>query len=331
METNRLETCRRRVRERDIAPRMARPIDLWDGRTIWMEVCNSIIEWPQGPHVLSIFRDVTARKLDEARLNEAVLKAEASNRSKSEFLANMSHEIRTPMNGVLGMAALALDGPLEPEQRQYLEMSQNSAKSLLGLLDDILDLSKIEAGRLDIESIDFSPRQLIGDLLTSVALAARMKGIQVHAHIAPQVPAMVKGDPMRLRQVLMNLIGNAIKFTERGSVTVELHCSAAESGGLRLVGAVIDTGIGVPADRHAQIFDAFAHTDGSISLMRSSILTRHAPWSRSSGMHNGRKAQCRRPSRLRCKYEAKHRRRNRRTTGAAQHRTDNAGAQPYPA
>jgi hypothetical protein len=242
---------------------MERPIELWDGRTIWMDVSSSIIESPQGPRVLSIFRDVTARKLDEARLNEAVLKAEASRRSKSEFLANMSHEIRTPMNGVLGMTALALDGPLEPEQRQYLEMSQDSAKSLLGLLNDILDLSKIEAGRLDIDSVDFSPRQVIGDLLNSVALAARKKGIQIHAHIAPELPATVNGDPMRLRQVLMNLIGNAIKFTERGSVTVELNSSAAESGSLRLMGTVIDTGIGVPADRHSQIFDAFAQADGS--------------------------------------------------------------------
>ena len=227
---NRLETYRRRVRERDIASRMERRIELWDGRNIWMDVSSSIIESPQGPRVLSIFRDMTARKLDEARLNEAVLKAEASSRAKSEFLANMSHEIRTPMNGVMGMTGLALDGPLEPEQRQYLEMAQDSAKSLLGLLNDILDLSKIEAGRLDIAWVDFSPRQVIGDLLDSVALAARQKG-NIFGRVAPEVPAMVKGDPMRLRQVLMNLIGNAIKFTERGSVTVELDCSAAGSGG----------------------------------------------------------------------------------------------------
>jgi PAS domain S-box-containing protein len=266
-QANRLETYRQRVRHRDIASRMERPIELWDGRTVWMDLSNSIIESPHGPRVLSIFRDVTARKLDEARLNEAVLKAEASSRSKSEFLANMSHEIRTPMNGVLGMLALALDGPLEPEQREYLEMSQDSARSLLGLLNDILDLSKVEAGRLDIASVDFSPRQLIGDLLDSVALAARQKGLQVRAQVALRVPAMVNGDPMRLRQVLMNLIGNAIKFTDHGSITVELDCSAVESAvqsaGLRLMGAVIDTGIGVPADRHSQIFDAFAQADGS--------------------------------------------------------------------
>jgi PAS domain S-box-containing protein len=265
VQTNRLETYRQRVRQREIASRMERPIELWDGRTIWMDVSNSIIESPQGARVLSIFRDVTARKLDEARLNEAVLTAEAGNRSKSEFLANMSHEIRTPMNGILGMTALALDGPLEAEQREYLEMSQDSAKSLLGLLNDILDLSKIEAGRLDIASVDFSPRQVISDLLDSVALAARQKGIRVHADIAPQVPAMVNGDPMRLRQVLMNLIGNAIKFTQHGTVTVELDYSAAESEGLRLMGAVLDTGIGVHPDSHSQIFDSFAQADGSIT------------------------------------------------------------------
>jgi PAS domain S-box-containing protein len=263
VQANRLETYRRRVRQRDIASRMERPIELWDGRTIWMDVSNSLIESPQGARVLSIFRDVTTRKLDEARLNEAVLKAEAASRAKSEFLANMSHELRTPMNGVLGMTALALDGPLEGEQREYLEMAQDSARSLLGLLNDILDLSKIEAGRLDIASVDFSPRQVIADLLDSVGLSARQKGIPVHAHIAPQVPAIVNGDPLRLRQVLMNLIGNAIKFTERGSVTVELGCAGAGSEGLHLTGAVIDTGIGVPADRHSQIFDAFAQADGS--------------------------------------------------------------------
>ena len=274
LQASRLETYCRRVRDRAIDSRMERPIELWDGRTIWMAVSNSIIESPQAPLVLSIFRDVTARKLDEARLNEALLKAEAANRAKSEFLANMSHEIRTPMNGVLGMTALALEGPLETEQRQYLEMARASAQSLLGLLNDILDLSKIEAGRLDIASVDFSPRQVIGDLLDSVGLAARQKGIRLHAHIAPQVPAMVNGDPMRLRQVLMNLLGNALKFTERGSVTVELDCSGAEqrlhqlqgrpaANALRLSGAVIDSGIGVPADKHNLIFDAFAQADGS--------------------------------------------------------------------
>jgi PAS domain S-box-containing protein len=262
VQANRLEKYRQRVRQREIASRMERPIELWDGRTIWMDVSNSIIESPQGPSVLSIFRDVTARKLDEVRLNEAVLKAEAFSRSKSEFLANMSHEIRTPMNGVLGMTALALDGPLAPEQREYLEMAQDSAKSLLGLLNDILDLSKIEAGRLDIASVDFSPRVVISDLVDSVALAARQKGIQLRVDVAPQVPTMVNGDPMRLRQVLMNLIGNAIKFTECGSVTVEIHYRA-EAECLRLMGAVIDTGIGVPADRHSQIFEAFAQADGS--------------------------------------------------------------------
>jgi PAS domain S-box-containing protein len=263
VQADRLETYRRRVRHRDIASRMERPIELWDGRTIWMDVSSSIIESPQGTRVLSIFRDVTARKLDEARLNEAVLKAEAASRAKSEFLANMSHELRTPMNGVLGMTALALDGPLEGEQREYLEMAQDSAKSLLGLLNDILDLSKIEAGRLDIAAVDFSPRQVIADLLDSVGLSARQKGIPVHAHIAPVVPAIVNGDPLRLRQVLMNLIGNAIKFTERGSVTVELGCAGVGREGLTLTGAVIDTGIGVPAARHRQIFDAFAQADGS--------------------------------------------------------------------
>jgi len=262
LQASRLETYRRRVREGAIDSRMERPIELWDGRTIWIDVSNSIIVSPQGPLVLSIFRNVTARKQAEARLNEAVAKAEAANRAKSEFLANMSHEIRTPMNGVLGMTALALEGPLEPEQRQYLELARSSAQSLLGLLNDILDLSKIEAGRLDIASIDFDPRQVIGDLLDSARLTARQKGIQLDSRIAPLVPGMLNGDPMRLRQVLMNLLGNALKFTERGSIAIELDCSAS-SHGLRLTGAVTDTGIGIPEDKQGLIFDAFAQADGS--------------------------------------------------------------------
>jgi CheY-like chemotaxis protein len=161
------------------------------------------------------------------------------------------------------MTALALDGPLETEQREYLEMAQNSAKSLLVLLNEILDLSKIEAGRLEIVSVDFSPRQVVSEMLESTIVAARQKGIQLHAQIAPEVPPMVNGDPLRFRQVLMNLIGNAIKFTERGSVALELDCSAAGSKGLRLAGAVIDTGVGVPPDRQSQIFDTFAQGDSS--------------------------------------------------------------------
>ena len=263
VQADRLETYRRRVRQREIASQMERPIELWDGRIIWMGVSNSVIESPEGPRVLSIIRDVTARKLDEARLNEAVVKAEAASRAKSEFLANMSHEIRTPMNGVLGMIALALDGPLEPEQRDFLDMAQNSAKSLLSLLNDILDLSKIEAGRMEIASVDFSPHQVLAEMLDSTSLVASQKGIQLGAQVAPQVPAVVNGDPMRLRQVLMNLIGNAIKFTERGSVTVGLDYSADGSDGPRLLGAVTDTGIGVPAERQGQIFEAFAQADGT--------------------------------------------------------------------
>ena len=218
-----LETYRRRVLLRDMAGRMERPIELWDGRTIWMDVSSSIIESPQGTRVLSIIRDVTARKLDEAHLQEAVVQSR-SRQPRQERISGQyeprdphSHEWRS------GMTALALGGPLEAEQREYLEMAQDSAKSLLSLLNDILDLSKIEAGRLDIASVDFSPREVVSDLMDAVALAARQKGLQLQAHVAPEVPAMVNGDPMRLRQVLLNLIGNAIKFTECGSVTVELR------------------------------------------------------------------------------------------------------------
>lgn len=211
--------------------------------------------------ICGITTDITDRKHYEKQLIEAHKTAEEAKKSQEQFLANMSHEIRTPMNGIIGMTHLLLDTPLNKEQKEFVDAVKESANNLLGIINDILDFSKIKSGMLRLEKIEFNPKEVIDKILFSLRIKAREKGLKLYANIDLQMPELVSGDPLRLNQILFNLIGNAIKFTEKGEIRVDTNISRENKETIWVEFTIADTGIGIPADKLDHIFESFAQTN----------------------------------------------------------------------
>ena len=238
-----------------------------DGKEVWGCSTTEVLIDAKGrpSRLVGALQNITRRKLAEAAMARALDDAEAANRAKSEFLANMSHEIRTPMNGIMGMNGLLLRTSLTAEQRKYAEAVQVSADGLLAIINDVLDISKLEAGKVELEAVDFALAAVLDDVVEMVSPRAAEKGLGLASFLDEGARRRFRGDPARLRQVMLNLVSNAIKFTDKGQVSVEARSAPAAEGRTTLRLEVQDTGVGVPAEAKPRLFQKFQQADGSIT------------------------------------------------------------------